>query len=395
MNTRKYSHLHDCLQGIFPTRRGDFSLYRPYRLELQETQYKHKYNSIYLTLWYLNLSHNMFTNIQPTSGVLPFNNLLDTLDLSFNSLQGRIPMPKSSAIYLDYSNNRFSSVLPNFTSYLRYTSYLSMSKNLLNGHISYSICNSTLEVLDLSHNNFSGPIPSCLIEKGYRYCHKCGVEFLLLVLNLMENHFEGTFPSKIPTGCSLKMVDLHNNKIEGQLPRGLSNCKDLEILDFGSNQIADTFPSWLRVLPELSVMILGSNHFYGTIDDIVGVTKSVECFPSLRIIDLASNNFSGTLRPEYFKRLKSMMTKFNTTGQSISVDQFSNFVGFYQDSIEITYKGSYMTLGKILTTFTAIDFSNNRLEGTIPESIGGLVSLRVLNMSNNAFTGKIPADLAA
>ena len=90
-----------------------------------------------------------------------------------------------------------------------------------------------------------------------------------------------------------------------------------------------------------------------------------------------------------------MMTKFNTTGQSISVDQFSNFVGFYQDSIEITYKGSYMTLGKILTTFTVINFSNNRLEGTIPESIGGLVSLRVLNMSNNAFTGKIPADLAA
>jgi len=150
---------------------------------------KHVWETWSSSLWYLNLSHNMFTNIQPTSGVLPFNNLLDTLDLSFNRLQGRIPMPKSSATYLDYSNNRFSSVLPNFTSYLRYTSYLSMSKNLLNGHISYSICNSTLEVLDLSHNNFSGPIPSCLIEKGYRYCHKCGVEFLLLVLNLMENHF--------------------------------------------------------------------------------------------------------------------------------------------------------------------------------------------------------------
>ena len=28
---------------------GDLSLYRPYRLGLQETQYKHKYNSIYLT----------------------------------------------------------------------------------------------------------------------------------------------------------------------------------------------------------------------------------------------------------------------------------------------------------------------------------------------------------
>ena len=30
-------------------RGGDLSLYRPYRLGLQETQYKHKYNSIYLT----------------------------------------------------------------------------------------------------------------------------------------------------------------------------------------------------------------------------------------------------------------------------------------------------------------------------------------------------------
>ncbi|CAO2186855.1 unnamed protein product [Urochloa humidicola] len=189
------------------------------------------------------------------------------------------------------------------------------------------------------------------------------------------------------------MLDLHNNKIEGQLPRGLSNCTDLEILDFGSNQIVDTFPSWLRGLPELSVIILGSNHFYGTIVDIVGNTKSEECFPSLRIIDLASNNFSGYLRPEWFKQLKSMKTKFNTTGQSISVDEFSDFIGFYQDPIEITYKGSQMTLAKILTTFTAIDFSNNRLEGTIPESIGRLVSLRVLNMSNNAFTGKNPAEL--
>jgi len=32
-----------------PRKGGDLSLYRPYRLGLQETQYKHKYNSIYLT----------------------------------------------------------------------------------------------------------------------------------------------------------------------------------------------------------------------------------------------------------------------------------------------------------------------------------------------------------
>jgi hypothetical protein len=38
---------------------------------------------------------------------------------------------------------------------------------------------------------------------------------------------------------------------------------------------------------------------------------------------------------------------------------------------------------RILSTLAVIDFSNNRPEGTIPESIG-VVSLCVLNMSHNA-----------
>lgn len=86
----------------------------------------------------LNLSHNMFTGMMLISSILPN---LNTLDLSANRLQGQIPMPNSS-IYLDYSHNNFSSVLPNFTSYLFYTSYLSMSNNSISGHIAESICNS-------------------------------------------------------------------------------------------------------------------------------------------------------------------------------------------------------------------------------------------------------------
>lgn len=141
----------------------------------------------------------------------------------------------------------------------------------------------------------------------------------------------------------------------------------MEVLDLGDNRIVDTFPSWLRRLSKLSVIVLRSNRFYGAVGDIVGKNRSAEFFPSLQIIDLASNNFSGNLRPQWFKRLKSMMTKFNTTGQTISVDGFSDFPGYYQDSIEITYKGVYMPFAKILTTLTVIDFSNNRLEGSIPE----------------------------
>ncbi|XP_012702498.1 receptor-like protein 12 isoform X5 [Setaria italica] len=205
-------------------------------------------------------------------------------------------------------------------------------------------------------------------------------------------------PSNITTRCALQMIDLHGNKIEGRLPRGLSNCTDLEVIDFGSNKIADAFPSWLRGLPKLSVLVLRSNQMYGTIGDIVGDTKREECFPSLQIIDLASNNFSGTLRPQWFKQLKSMMAEFNSSGKTLEILNTINVNDrehSYQYSVEIMYKGADMPFGRMLTTVTAIDFSKNSLEGTIPETFGSLVSLRVLSLSHNAFTGKIPAQLGS
>lgn len=146
----------------------------------------------------------------------------------------------------------------------------------------------------------------------------------------------------------------------------------------------------------LSVLVLRSNQLYGTISDIVGDTKSGECFPSLQIIDLASNNLSSNLRPQWIKQLKSMMAVFNSSGKTLSTLSTGYAAElFYQYSIEISYKGGDMQFPRMLTTVTAIDLSNNRLEGTIPESFGSLVSLRVLSLSHNGFTGNIPYQLGS
>ena len=48
---------------------------------------------------------------------------------------------------------------------------------------------------------------------------------------------------------------------------------------------------------------------------------------------------------------------------------------------------------EILTTFTAIDVSNNRFNGQIPEVFGELHSLIVLNLSHNSLVGTIPSLL--
>lgn len=87
-----------------------------------------------------------------------------------------------------------------------------------------------------------------------------------------------------------------------------------------------------------------------------------------------------------------MMAKFDDIGD---IQDHATIVGspYYQDTVAITYKGQYVTFEKVLTTLTAIDFSNNLFDGDIPESTGRLVSLHILNMSHNAFKGRIPAQI--
>jgi Leucine-rich repeat (LRR) protein len=159
-------------------------------------------------LMFLNLSHNWFTGMGLSSYVIPFSNILH-IDVSSNKLQGHIPMPPS-AEFLDYSNNIFSSLVPNFALYLTDTWYVRLSNNNIIGHLPHSICNTDVQVLDLSYNYFSGLVPPCLMETSLR------------VINFKENQFEGMLTSNISSECSVETINLHGNKIEGQLPRAHS-----------------------------------------------------------------------------------------------------------------------------------------------------------------------------
>jgi Leucine-rich repeat (LRR) protein len=332
----------------------------------------------------LNLSNNAFTDLQLTSYVLP-NSRLEYLDLSSNRIQGQIPIPNMLTMdysdqVLDYSNNRFTSLMLNFTLYLSQTVFLKMSNNNIIGYIPPSVCNLThLKVLDLANNNFRGQVPSCLIEDGN-----------LNILNLRGNHFEGELPYNINSKCDLQTININGNNIQGQLPRALSKCTDLEVLDVGNNKIVDVFPYWLGSLSNLRVLVLRSNQFYGTLDDTFRSGKFQGYFSMIQIIDIASNSFSGNVKPQWFKMFKSMMEKMNNTGQILDHSASNQY---YQDTVTITVKGQYMSFERILTTLTSVDFSNNKLNGTVPDLVGNLVSLHILNMSHNLFTGNIPPQL--
>ncbi|XP_017632802.2 receptor-like protein 33 [Gossypium arboreum] len=149
--------------------------------------------------------------------------------------------------------------------------------------------------------------------------------------------------------------------------------------------VHDTFPFWLEKLPSLKVLILRANRFYGTITKF----NSKNGFPKLRILDIASNNFSSDLSIEFLQSLKAMMQITNDDKAKL------DYIGedYYQDSVTIVNKGIEMFYQKVLTILTCLDLSNNSFHGRIPEEIKMLRSLKVLNLSYNSFSGEIPVAL--
>jgi hypothetical protein len=62
-------------------------------------------------------------------------------------------------------------------------------------------------------------------------------------------------------------------------------------------------------------------------------------------------------------------------------------------SVTVSNKGINLDYKKIQDLFMVIDFSSNIFEGKIPELVGSLKGLNLLNFSNNALTGYIPPSL--
>ncbi|VFQ73641.1 unnamed protein product [Cuscuta campestris] len=312
----------------------------------------------------LNLSYNLLSSFEQDRQVFHLTGRIQSLDIRNNMLQGHLPIP-----------------LPSSSSPL--FSYL-ISNNNLSGEVSPLICNlNYLANLDLSFNSFSGKLPECLSNFSN----------FLSVLDLRGNKFNGNIPSTWRDGCQLTMISMSHNELEGPLPRSLAKCSFLEFVDFGNNRINDTFPFWLGTLANLSVLILRSNSLHGVIRDDFG-------FSNLRVIDLSNNSFSGKLPSKFIGTWNAMKTPDSSHSIAYMENLFFSNVswtsgdGSFDYSMTIYNKGSELNYTKIPVIFYAMDFSSNRFEGHVPDVIGDLTGLQLLNLSRNHFSGQIPSSFS-
>ncbi|XP_057990671.1 receptor-like protein 9DC3 [Hevea brasiliensis] len=324
--------------------------------------------------------HNLRLRNNSLSGQIPssFENLKHylLLDLGNNNFSGQISSSLGkSLVYLDLSNNLLHGRIPSSIFKLVNLSVLILSSNKLIGEVSSAVCElNSLQILDLSNNSLNGSMPQCLGNFSNN----------LSVLHLGMNKFHGTILETFSVGSNLRYLNINGNQLQGRIPPSISNCINLEILDLGNNNIDDTFPHFLETLSKLQILILKSNKFHG----LVKGTSANYSFPKLRIFDLSNNMFSGPLPAEYFNNFKAKMI----------VDLNMKYMGApnhssYDYSVSLTLKGLEIELVKIQTLLTSIDLSGNKFTGEIPQSIGKLKSLKLLNLSHNQLTGNIQPSL--
>ncbi|XP_050254684.1 receptor-like protein EIX1 isoform X4 [Quercus robur] len=329
----------------------------------------------------LDISNAQISDTVPAEWFANLPPKLYRLNISSNQIHGQLPnvsKMSSSELKFDLSANRLEGPLPLFSTNV---SSLNLSRNRFSGPLSplCKVNNGGLGFLDLSDNLLSGQLPNCFMNWPN-----------LLILNLANNNFFGEVPSSFGFLSMLHTLSLHDNTFSGDFPNSLKNCSNLRFMDLGNNRFSEKIPAWIAEdLPQLIVLILRSNKFSGSIPRDTCKLKY------LRILDLSLNDISGTI-PQCLNNFTAMAHKADSSTNLFEggyYDSYGNSNGDYVDSAMVAWKGREYKFGKNLGLLKIINLSSNKLTGKLPTEITSLLELVVLNVSKNNLIGEIPQTI--
>ncbi|CAA7397183.1 unnamed protein product [Spirodela intermedia] len=370
------------------------------------------------------------------SGILPAGisacSALQSLNLANNNFSGELPLNKLTAAVsglrrIQLSFNRFSGALPETLSELSSSlELLDLSSNSLSGKIPAGLCRGanghSLRELYLQDNQFAGGIPPSIsncsmlvsLDLSFNYItggipSSIGSLPRLRELIMWQNLVEGDIPGDLGRLLALEKLILDNNGLTGAIPSELRNCTNLNWISLSGNRFGGRIPPWLGELSNLVILNVGNNSFSGPIPPELGDCKS------LIWLDLNSNLLNGTIPPALAKQSGKIAVGLvsgkryvylKNDGSSechgagsllefagIRPEQLSrlptrrtcNFTRIYMGSTQYTFNHN----GSVLF----LDLSYNQLEGQIPPELGDMYYLEVLNLAHNALSGSIPPEL--
>jgi Leucine-rich repeat (LRR) protein len=321
-------------------------------------------------LHYLRLNDNNMTGIMPQ--VMGHLTSLSALSLSNNSISGSISpglQNFTSLRELFLRSNHLSGQIPLLPRGLK---TLDVSMNFLSGHFHFGAPN--IEVLILSSNNITGPIPEKFCELQY-----------LVDLGFSNNSFAGELPicSSMP---SLRTLLLSNNEFSGKFPSLIQSLSNLALLDLLWNKFYGTLPIWIGHLAKLRFLDLSHNMLYGSIP--VNITH----LRRLQLLNLSFNNISGSI-PQSLSKLMAMK-KRPMPGPTIT-NRRDWYRVTYSILFAVTKHQQHKYAEQSIFYIVGIDLTVNYLTGGIPDEMASLDGLRYLNLSRNCLRGIIPKNIGA
>ncbi|XP_068489462.1 receptor-like protein 9DC3 [Phaseolus vulgaris] len=233
---------------------------------------------------------------------------MTSLNLNDNRLEGLLPESLSNCMQLwllNLGNNQIEDTFPHWLRTIPYLKVLVLRTNKLHGPIALFKTKHgfpSLNIFDISSNNFSGPIPEDFIQSFESMKNIVQDEVLgnpqqylqwefnsavyyspttvttkgtstsfrkipanFVIIDLSGNKFEGEIPNAIGELQALNGLNLSHNRLSGPIPQSMGNLIKLESLDLSSNMLTGRIPTELVNMKFLEVLNLSYNNLVGEI----------------------------------------------------------------------------------------------------------------------------------
>ncbi|XP_042479812.1 receptor-like protein 46 [Macadamia integrifolia] len=181
----------------------------------------------------------------------------------------------------------------------------------------------------------------------------------LEVLKLKGNSLSGEIPAEIGKLSNLSTLVLSGNKFVSRIPSTIQKLSELKELHVCDNLLSGVTPQWLFDIKSLKYMDLSGSKLTWN--------HSVKISPKCMLyqLSLRSCRVAGRI-PDWLAKQKSLDNKL---------------VGSLPDSLSR------------ISTLQVLNLRNNSIRGSIPKELSNLSSLRILDLSSNNIVGSIPSEL--
>ena len=320
---------------------------------------------------------------------------IQRLHLDGNKLTGHLPQMMHRLQDLSewtMTRNKLSGHVPSFVSKMASLRHLELSKNLFSGHLTYPFGGITeeetsagestgdytvspLRVLALDNNRFGGPI------------HALAPLILLEELYLNNNSLTGQIGERFMNASNLAIVDVSNNKLEGKIPDYFIQLPALGIVDLHSNAFSEKHPHGNSTA--LKYFDLHDNQITGALP------RSIGKHPNLAYYDVSRNSITSL--PDTMGRLKNLQYLFLSHNPTLEAGPLPEWIMDLNVLNYLSLKNTARTgnlpewLGNM--NLVLLDLELNRLNGTIPESMGRMTSAEYMFLNRNDLSGSVPSIL--